>query len=151
MSDKSPHLFFANSIITESNIADGNLLCLNSGQFLCLWYRHTSEQFFRLRYGVPLRPVSLFTLWGPSQTCFFAYYMGPPKSVLGLLYGAPSDQYLCIIYGAPQISFFIYYVGATEISFIAYYMGPPQVIVSSLTIWIPSDQFLCNYIRGSSD
>ena len=81
MSDKSPHLFFANGIITESNIADGKLLCLNSGQFLCLLYR------------APLRAVFSLTIWGPPQTSFLVYFMG-----------ALSDLFLCILYGAPKVS-----------------------------------------------
>ena len=83
----------------------------------------SSDQFLRLLYGVPLRLVSLLTMWGPlrsvsvytfggpvSQISFFSYWMGPP-----------------------QVSFFAYYRRPPQIGLFAYYM-PPLRSISSLII-----------------
>ena len=74
---------------------------------------------------------------------FFAYYMGPLRSVSSLtMWGPPYISYFAYYMGAPQVSFFAYYRGPPQISFFTYYMGAPLRSVSSLTKWGPSVQFL---------
>ena len=118
-----------------------------------------SDLFLRILYGGPLRSrsVSSLTVWGPPQTSFFAYYMGPPPRSVSLhtIWGPPSDQFLRLIWGPPQVSFFAYYVVAPQSSFFAYHMGTPSDqflrlvhrgslrLIFSSTVWGPlSDQFL---------
>ena len=76
---------------------------------------------------------------------FFAYYMGPLRSVSSLtmsMWGPPYISYFAYYMGAPQVSFFAYYKGPPQISFFTYYMGAPLRSFSSLTKWGPSVQFL---------
>ena len=108
----------------------------------------------------PLRSFLCILYWGPQIT-FFAYYMGPLRSVSShtiwgplsdqfrcLLYGPPSDQFLCMllgghlrfwflhkIYGGPlrSVSPLTIWGRPPQVSFFAYYMGPLRS-VSSLTI-----------------
>ena len=116
--------------------------------------------------GVPLRPVSLFTVWGPPSGQFVRLLYGPPeisffayynmraslRSVSSPTMEAPLDQFLRILFrghsqtrffayymGAAQISFFAYYRGGggAQISFFAYYMGPPQVSFFAYYICAP--------------
>ena len=100
--------------------------------------------------GAPLDQF-LRLLWRPPYVCFFNTISGP------------------------KISFFAYYMRATQISFFSYNMGapfrsvsllticplpldqflnliygPPIRLVSTLTIWGPSDRFLCIEFGGSS-
>ena len=116
--------------------------------FLAYYMGAPSDQFLRIEYGGPLRSVSslimeaslcLFfhTIWGPSDH-FFAYYIGPPRSLSSLTIWGPSDHFLLIQYGGPpQILFFSQNIwGPPQISFSAYYMGPLR-LVSVLTIWGP--------------
>ena len=98
--------------------------------------------FFHLRYGAPLRLVSVLTIWGPLRSVFV---------------------HTTCIWGPPQVSFFAYYRGPPQISFFAYYMGPPSsqlfrllyrsllMPVSSLTMWGPPDQFLRILYGAHSD
>ena len=145
--------------------------------FLAYYMGAPSEQFLRIDYGGPLRSVySLImeasilmyffhTIWGPlgsflciiycgPQITFFAYYMGPLRSVSShTIWGPLSDHFHCLLYGAPlrsvslhaiggppqilvfsqniwgppQISFSAYYMGPPQVSFFAYYMEPPQI------------------------
>ena len=123
--------------------------------FLAYYMGAPSEQFLRIDYGGPLRSVySLImeasilmyffhTIWGPlgsflcivycgPQITFFAYYMGPLRSVSShTIWGPLRSLSLFTIWGPPQISFFACYRGATsDFSFFTKYMGPS------------SDQFL---------
>ena len=125
--------------------------------FLAYYMGAPSEQFLSIDYGGPLRSVySLImeasilmyffhTIWGPlgsflcivywgPQITFFAYYMGPLRSVSSHTIWVPlSDHFHCLLYGPPppQISFFACYRGATsDYSFFTKYMEPS------------SDQFL---------
>ena len=84
----------------------------------------------------PLGSFLCILYWGPPIT-FFAYYMGPLRSVSSHTIWWPiSDQFHCLLYGPPpppppQISFFACYRWATsDFSLFTKYMGPP------------SDQFL---------
>ena len=59
--------------------------------FLCILYGGPLRSVSLLTsYRGPLRSVSSQTIWGPSQTCLFAYYN----------MGAPSDQFFRLLYGA---------------------------------------------------
>ena len=131
-----------------------------SDQFLHLLWRPPYVFFFHTIWG-PLRSFLCILYWGPQIT-FFAYYMGPLRSVISshtiwgplsdqfrcLLYGPPSDQFLCMllgghlrfwflhkIYGGPlrSVSPFTIWGRPPHVSFFAYYMGPLRS-VSSLTI-----------------
>ena len=116
-------------------------------------------------------------LYGDPLDHFFAYYIGAPRSLSLLTIWGPSDHFLLIQYGGPsQISFVVYYIwaplrsvslhaieggtpqilvssqniwGPPQISSSAYYMGPLR-LVSLLTIWGPSDQFLFILFGGPS-
>ena len=91
-------------------------LCIFLGSFLCILYRG-------------------------SQITFFAYYMGPLRSVSShIIWGPLSDHFHCLLYAPPppQISFFACYRGATsDFIFFTKYMPPPPRSVSPLTIWGP--------------
>ena len=142
--------------------------------FLAYYMGAPSEQFLRIDYGGPLRSVySLImeasilmyffhTIWGPlgsflcivywgPQITFFAYYMGPLRSVSShTIWGPLSDHFHCLLYGAPLRSVSLHAIGGPpqilvfsqniwgppQISFSAYYMGPLR-LVSLLTIWAP--------------
>ena len=69
------------------------------------------RQFLYILYGSPLRSASSHTIWGPPQTCFFAYYMGAPSDqCLRLLYGGPPGHFFpSLLYGPPLIFFFSFY------------------------------------------
>ena len=118
-----------------------------------------SDQFLRIEYGGPLRSVSslimeaslcvffFHTIWRPlrsflcilywgPQITFFAYYMGPLRSVSShtiwgplldrfrcLLYGPPSDQFLCMLLGGHLRFWFLHKI-----------YGGPLRSVSPLTI-----------------
>ena len=87
----------------------------------------------------PLGSFLCILYWGPPIT-FFAYYMGPLRSVSSHTIWWPiSDQFHCLLYGPPpQISFFACYRWATsDFSLFTKYMGPPLRSVSPLTIWGP--------------
>ena len=102
-----------------------------------------SDQFLHLLWRPPY--VFLFILYGGPSDHFFAYYIGPPRSLSLLTMWGPSDLFLLIQYGGPS-----------QISFIAYYMPPPLRSVSLHAIggpphiyffsqnndFITSDQFL---------
>ena len=112
-------------------------------QFLRLIWEAPSDYFFCILYGGPLKSFYLLTIWGPTQTCFFAYHMGALSDLCLCYYlGGPLRSVLCLLYGGPpQVSFFAYCMGAPQISFFIYYMGPPPMPVSSLAIYT----FLTNY------
>ena len=118
--------------------------------------------FFHAMWG-PLRSFLCILYWGPQIT-FFAYYMGPLRSLSShTIWGPLSDQFRCLLWGPSQISFYACYRGGggapqilvssqniwgpPQISSSAYYMGPLR-LVSLLTIWGPSDQFLCILFGG---
>ena len=126
--------------------------------------------FFSYYGGLLKLCLVFFMLCGDPLDHFFAYYIGAPRSLSLLTIWGPSDHFLLIQYGGPsQISFVVYYGaplrsvsmhaiegggapqilvslqniwGPPQISSSAYYMGPLR-LVSLLTIWGPSDQFLC--------
>ena len=160
-----------------------------------------SEQFLRIDYGGPLRSVySLImeasilmyffhTIWGPlgsflcivywgPQITFFAYYMGPLRSVSShTIWGPLSDHFHCLLYGAPlrsvslhaiggppqilvfsqniwgppQISFSAYYMGPPQVSFFAYYMGAPQISFCAYFLGAPLRSVFSLTIWGPSD
>ena len=95
----------------------------------------------------PLGSFLCILYWGPPIT-FFAYYMGPLRSVSSHTIWWPiSDQFHCLLYGPPpppQISFFACYRWATsDFSLFTKYMGPPSDQFLRLLYGAPSDQFLC--------
>ena len=107
------------------------------------------DHFFAYYIGAP-RSLSLLTIWGPSD--HFLHTIWEPLS----------DQFRCLLWGPSQISFYACYRGGgapqilvssqniwgpPQISSSAYYMGPLR-LVSLLTIWGPSDQFLCILFGG---
>ena len=124
--------------------------------FLAYYMGAPSEQFLRIDYGGPLRSVySLImeasiliyffhTIWGPlgsflcivycgPQITFFAYYMGPLRSVSShTIWGPLSDHFHCLLYGAPLRSVSLHAIGGatSDFSFFTKYMG------------LSSDQFL---------
>ena len=124
--------------------------------------------FFHAIWG-PLRALRSFLCilyWGPQIT-FFAYYMGPLRSLSShTIWGPLSDQFRCLLYGAPLRSVSLHAIeggggtpqilvssqniwGPPQISSSAYCMGPLR-LVSLLTIWGHSDQFLCIIFGGPS-
>ena len=123
-----------------------------------------SDQFLLLLWRPPEIMSVFFMLCGDPLDHFFAYYIGAPRSLSLLTIWGPSDHFLLIQYGGPsQISFYACYRGGggapqilvssqniwgpPQISSSAYYMGPLR-LVSLLTIWGPSDQFLCIIFGG---
>ena len=57
-----------------------------------------SDQFLRLLYGVPLRLVSLLTMWGPLRSVSVYTFWGPLSDQFFLLLdGAPSGQFLRLL------------------------------------------------------
>ena len=97
--------------------------------FLCLQYGAPQITFFSYNMGAPLRSVSLFTIWGPSQISFFACYRGGGGDTSDFSFftkymGGPSDQFLRLLYGAPQASFFAYYMGPLRSVFVHTFWGP---------------------------
>ena len=101
----------------------------------------------------PLGSFLCILYWGPQIT-FFAYYMGPHRSVsFHTIWGPLSDQFHCLLYGhppplrsvslhaiggPPHILVFSQNIwGLYQISFSAYYMGPPQVSLFAYYIWGP--------------
>ena len=122
-----------------------------------------SEQFLRIDYGGPLRSVYSFimeasilmyffhTIWGPlgsffcivywgPQITFFAYYIGPLRSVSShTIWGPLSDHFHCLLYGAsPSDQFLCMLWGATsDFSFFHKIYEGPLRSVSPLTIWAP--------------
>ena len=96
------------------------------------------------------RIIYLHTVLGPPDI-FFAYYMGPLRSVSSHTIWEPlSDQFHCLLYGTPhpQISFFACYMGSPQISFCAYFLGAPLRSVFSLAIWGPSQISFFSYHMG---
>ena len=58
----------------------------------------SSDQFLRLLYGVPLRLVSLLTMWGPLRSVSVYTFWGPLSDQFFLLLdGAPSGQFLRLL------------------------------------------------------
>ena len=98
-----------------------------SDQFLRLLYGAPRASFFAYYMG-PLRSVFVHTFWGPlSARSFFSLTIwGPLRSVSShTIWGPRSDQFLRLLYAW----------GPSEISLFAYYMRAPLRSVSSLTIW----------------
>ena len=121
--------------------------------------------FFHAIWG-PLDYFFAYYIGAPGQITFFAYYMGPFRSLSShTIWGPLSDQFRCLLYGAPLRSVSLHAIkgggapqildssqniwGPPQISSSAYYMGPLR-LVSLLTIWGPSDQFLCILFGGPS-
>ena len=61
--------------------------------------------------------------------------------------GAPSDQFLRLLWRPLYVCFFFILYGGPSDHFFAYYIGAPRSL-SSLTIWVPSDQFLHKIYGG---
>ena len=95
--------------------------------------------FFHTIWG-PLESFLCILYWGPHIT-FFAYYMGPLRSVSShTIWGPLSYQFHCLLCAPPppQISFFACYRGATShLGFFHKIYGGPLRSVSPLTIWGP--------------
>ena len=108
--------------------------------FLCILYWGPQITFFAYYMG-PLRSLSSHTIWGPLSFSFVVYYGAPLRSVsLHAIEGGGG--------GTPQILVSSQNIwGPPQISSSAYYMGPRR-LVSLLTIWGPSDQFLCILFGG---
>ena len=106
--------------------------------FLCLLYGAPQISFFSYNTEVPLRSVSLFTIWGPPpQISFFACYRGATSdfSFFHKIYGDPLRSVSPLtLWGPLRVSFFAYYMGPPQISFCAYFLGAPLRSVFSLTI-----------------
>ena len=87
------------------------------------------------------------TICGPlgsflcPQITFFAYYMGPHRSVSShTIWGPLSDQFHCLIYGIPplrSVSFAYYRRATSHLGFFHKIYGGPLRSVSPLTIWGP--------------
>ena len=132
--------------------------------FLAYYMGAPSEQFLRIDYGGPLRSVySLImeasiliyffhTIWGPlgsflcivywgPQITFFAYYMGPLRSVSShTIWGPLSDHFHCLLYGAPLRSVSLHVIGGgghLRFYFFHKIYGALLRSVSPLTIWGP--------------
>ena len=76
----------------------------------------------------PLGSFLCILYWGPPIT-FFAYYMGPLRSVSSHTIWWPiSDQFHCLLYGPPPPlrSVSLHAIG-----------GPPQILVFSQNMWAP--------------
>ena len=135
-----------------------------SDQFLYLLWRPSYVCFFHTIWG-PLGSITCILYCDPQNT-FFAYYMGPLRSVSShTIWGPFSDQLHCLLYGGPtQISFFACYRGGggvspqilvfsqniwgpPQISFSAYYMGLPQVSFFVYYMGSPQISF-CAYFLG---
>ena len=86
----------------------------------------------------------------PPQLSFFAYYIGPLRSVsLLTIWGPPSRQFLCLLYGAPLRSVSSLTIwGPPQINFFTYYRGPLRS-VSSHTIWGPPQINFFAYCMGA--
>ena len=100
----------------------------------------------------PLGSFLCILYWG-SQITFFAYYMGPLRSVSShTIWGPLSDQFHCLLYAPPpQISFFACYRGATShLGFFHKIYGGPSDQFLHLLYGVPSDQFLCILFGGPS-
>ena len=103
--------------------------------FLRLLYGAPQITFSSYNMGAPLRSVSLFTIWGPSQISFFACNRRGGGATSDFSFftkymGAHSNQFLCLLYGAPSVYFFLLTI-----------WGPLRSI-SVHTFWGPfSDQF----------
>ena len=73
-----------------------------------------------------LRSFLCILYWGPQIT-FFAYHMGPHRSLSShTIWGATSD-----------LIFFTKYMGASSDQFLRLLYGAPLRLVSVLTIWVP--------------
>ena len=137
----------------------------HSGPFLSFleyYMGAPSEQFLRINYGGPLRSVYslnmealilmyfFHTIWGPlgsflcilywgSQITFFAYYMGPLRSVSShTIWGPLSDHFHCLLYApSPLRSVSLHAIGGPPqiLFFFTKYIGTPPRSVSPLTIW----------------
>ena len=110
----------------------------------------------------PLRSVSSLTIWGapldqffflytiggPSQISFFAYYTGPLQIIClyttTCIWGPLKSFSLHTIWRLPQISFCAYYMykRPPQVSVFAYYRGPPQISFFTYYMRPPSSQFL---------
>ena len=108
--------------------------------------------FFAYYMG-PLRSVSSLNIWGPPQVSFFAYNMGATfRSVSSLTKGATSDQFFRLLCGAPLDKFLcILHMGAPSGQFLRfnYYRGPHQISFFAYHMGAPSDQFLCILYGGT--
>ena len=100
------------------------------GSFLCILYWGPQITFFAYYMG-PLRSVSSHTIWGPLSDQFYCLLYGPPplRSVSLHAIGGPHPILVFSqnIWGAPQISFSAYCMGPPQVSFFAYYMGSHQI------------------------
>ena len=114
------------------------------GPFLCILYWGPQITFFAYYMG-PLRSVSSHTIWGPLSDQFHCLLYGPPlRSVSLQAIGGPPHILVFSqnIWGPPQISFSAYYMGPPQVSLFAYYIWGPLRSVSVHTFWGPlSDQF----------
>ena len=115
------------------------------GSFLCILYWGSQITFFAYYMG-PLRSVSSHTIWGPLSDQFHCLLYGPPlRSVSLHAIGGPPHILVFSqnIWGPPRISFSAYYMGPPQVSLFAYYIWGPLRSVSVHTFWGPrlSDQF----------
>ena len=89
--------------------------------------------FFHTIWG-PLGSFLFILYWGP-QIAFFAYYIGPLRSI--------SSHAIWIEAPLRSVSLFTIWGLPPQISFFACYRGPPQILVFSRNIYgASSDQFL---------
>ena len=110
--------------------------------FLRLLYEAPKVSFFSYNMGAPLRSLSLFTIWGPSQISFFACYRV-----------ATSDfSFFHKIYGAllRSVSSLTIWGPLRLVSLLTIW-GPLR-LVSVHTFWVPlSDQFFLLLYGAPSD
>ena len=108
--------------------------------------------FFHAIWG-PLRSFLCILYWSPQIT-FFAYYMGPLRSLSShTIWGPLSDQFRCLLYtiwGPSQISFFACYRGGggdtSDFSFFTKYMGAPSDQFLRLLYGAPQASFFAYYM-----
>ena len=99
------------------------------GTFLCILYWGPQITFYAYYMG-PLRSVSSHTILGPLSDQFYCLLCAPPlRSVSFHAIGRPPHILVFSqnIWGPPQISFSAYYMGPLQVSFFAYYMRSPQI------------------------
>ena len=104
--------------------------------------------FFHAIWG-PLRSFLCILYWGPQFT-FFAYYMGPLRSLSShTMWGPLSDQFRCLLWGPSQISFYACYRGGggtSDFSFFTKYMGAPSDQFLRLLYGAPQASFFAYYM-----
>ena len=105
--------------------------------------------FFHAMWG-PLRSFLCILYWGPQIT-FFAYYMGPLRSLSShTIWGPLSDQFRCLLWGPSQISFYACYRGGgggtSDFSFFTKYMGAPSDQFLRLLYGAPQASFFAYYM-----